>query len=72
MPHRLYDLSEMSREQLEEIAGSLDIKFSKKTDNENLAYMILDAEAKAVASGALSAENTASEKRAEINAKRQK
>ncbi len=62
MPHRLYDLSEMSREQLEEIAGSLDIKFSKKTDNENLAYMILDAEAKAVASGALSAENTASEK----------
>ncbi len=62
MPHRLYDLSEMSREQLEEIAGSLDIKFSKKTDNENLAFMILDAEAKAVASGALSADSAASEK----------
>ena len=56
MPHRLYDLSEMSREQLEEIAGSLKIKFSKRTDNENLAYMILDAEAKAVANGTLSAD----------------
>ncbi len=46
MPHRLYDLNEMSREQLEEIASSLDIKFSKKTDNESLAFAILDAEAK--------------------------
>ncbi len=62
MPHRLYDLSEMSREQLEEIAGSLNIKFSKKTDNENLAYLILDAEANAVASGALSADNAPSPK----------
>lgn len=63
MPHRLYDLSEMSREQLEEIAGSLKIKFSKRTDNENLAYLILDAEAKAVANGTLSAEPTPSPKK---------
>ena len=46
MTHRLYDLSQMSREQLEEIAKGLGIKFTKKTDNENLAYAILDAEAK--------------------------
>ncbi len=63
MPHRLYDLSEMSREQLEEIAGSLKIKFSKRTDNENLAYMILDAEAKAVANGTLSADPAPSPKK---------
>lgn len=54
MPHRLYDLSVMSREELEKIAQDLDIKFSKKTDNENLAFMILDAEAQAVAKGTLS------------------
>ena len=53
MPHRLYDLSVMSREELEKIAQDLDIKFSKKTDNENLAFMILDAEAQAVAKGTL-------------------
>ncbi len=53
MPHRLYDLSEMSREELEKIAQGLNIKFSKKTDNENLAYMILDAEAQAVANGTM-------------------
>lgn len=46
MPHRLYDLNEMSREQLEEVAASLDIKFSKKTENQDLAFAILDAEAK--------------------------
>jgi transcription termination factor Rho len=46
----------MSREELENIAGSLGIKFTKKTDNENLAYMILDAEATAVANGSLAAE----------------
>lgn len=57
MPHRLYDLSEMSREQLEEIAKGLNVKFSKKTDNENLAYMILDAEANAVANGTMAADN---------------
>lgn len=43
----------MSREELEKIAQDLDIKFSKKTDNENLAFMILDAEAQAVAKGTL-------------------
>ena len=36
----------MSREQLEAIALELQLKFTKKIDNENLAYMILDAEAK--------------------------
>lgn len=46
MPHRLYDLNEMSREQLEGVASSLDIKFSKKTENQDLAFAILDAEAK--------------------------
>ncbi len=55
MPHRLYDLSVMSREELESIATPLGIKFTKKTDNENLAYMILDAEATAVANGSLAA-----------------
>ena len=57
MPHRLYDLSVMIREELEKIAQDLDIKFSKKTDNENLAFMILDAEAQAVAKGTLVDEN---------------
>ena len=46
MPHSLFELSNMSREQLETIADELKIKF-KKLDNENLAYAILDAEAKA-------------------------
>ena len=53
MPHRLFVLSVMSRADLEKIAQDLDIKFSKKTDNENLAFMILDAEAQAVAKGTL-------------------
>lgn len=57
MPHRLYDLSVMSREELERIAQDLDIKFSKKTDNENLAFMILDAEAQVVAKGTLADDN---------------
>ena len=46
MLHRLSDLDGMSREQLEAIALELQLKFTKKIDNENLAYMILDAEAK--------------------------
>lgn len=46
MPHRLIDLSKMTREQLEEIAAGLDIKQTRKLDDENLAYAILDAEAK--------------------------
>ena len=36
----------MSREQLEAIAKEHQVKFNKKTDNENLAYGILDAEAR--------------------------
>ena len=43
----------MSREELEKIPQALDTKSSKKTDNENLAFMILDAEAQAVAKGTL-------------------
>ena len=50
MTHRLYDLSQMSREQLEEIASGLKIKSIKKLDDENLAYSILDAEANLAAS----------------------
>ena len=46
MLHRLVDLNGMSREQLEAIALELEIKFTKKIDDENLAYLILDAEAK--------------------------
>ena len=46
MTHSLYELSTMSREQLESIAKDLEIK-TKKLDDENLAYAILDAEAKA-------------------------
>ena len=53
MPHSLFELDKMSREQLETIATELKIKFSKKTDNENLAYAILDAEANVVAKAAL-------------------
>lgn len=46
MPHRLFELSEMTREQLETIANEHNVKGIKKLDNENLAYAILDAEAK--------------------------
>ncbi len=37
----------MNREQLEAIAKELDIKVTKKLDDENLAYAIIDAEARA-------------------------
>ena len=47
MTHSLFELNEMSREQLETIANDNSIKGIKKLDNENLAYAILDAEAKA-------------------------
>ena len=46
MPHSLFELSTMSREQLETIAKELKIK-TRKLDDENLAYAILDAEAEA-------------------------
>ena len=39
----------MSREQLESIANDLNIKVSKKTSSENIAFEILDAEARAEA-----------------------
>ena len=45
MPHSLFELSTMSKEQLVEIAGSLNVKNAKKLNEENLAYAILDAEA---------------------------
>ncbi len=46
MTHSFTELNNMSREQLETLSKELDIKFSKKTDDENLRYAILDAEAK--------------------------
>ena len=46
MTYKLFELNNMSREQLESIANELDIKGIKKLDNENLAYQILDAQAR--------------------------
>ena len=46
MTHKLFELDKMNREQLESIANDLGIKGIKKLDNENLAYQILDAEAR--------------------------
>ena len=47
MPHTLFELNGMSREQLETTAQQLDIKNYKKLDTENLGFAILDAEATA-------------------------
>ena len=47
MPHSLFELNEMSREQLSDLAGGLGIKVSKKMEMEDIAFAILDAEAKA-------------------------
>ncbi len=47
MPHTLFELSEMSREQLVSIASQYDIKVPKKMEMEEIAFSILDAEAKA-------------------------
>ena len=47
MTHTLFELSKMNREQLESIADGLNVKGIKKLDNENLAFQILDAEARA-------------------------
>ncbi|MBP9997687.1 MAG: transcription termination factor Rho [Bacteroidales bacterium] len=44
MTHTLHELSLMNREQLDAIANELKIK-TRKLDDENLAYAILDAEA---------------------------
>lgn len=46
MIHSLFELSSMSREQLETIANEHKIKGIKKLTDENLAYAILDIEAK--------------------------
>ncbi len=45
MPHTLYELEKMTREQLEEIAAQHSVKNIKKLPIENLAFAILDAEA---------------------------
>ncbi len=47
MPHSLFELNEMSREQLSDLAGGLGIKVSKKMEMEDIAFAILDAQAKA-------------------------
>ena len=41
MPHSLFELNEMSREQLADLAGSLDIKVTKKMNMEDIAFSIL-------------------------------
>ncbi len=46
MPHSLFELNEMSREQLESVASAHGIKVSKKMQSEDIAFAILDAEAK--------------------------
>ena len=46
MPHTLFELSTMTREQLETIAAGHGVKNVKKMDMEPLAFAILDAEAK--------------------------
>ena len=48
--HTLFELDKMSREQLESIAKDLNIKVTKKTSSENIAFEILDVEARAEAS----------------------
>ena len=47
MPHSLFQLNEMSDEQLRALAEELKIKNYKKLDRENLGYAILDEEARA-------------------------
>ena len=46
MPYRLFELQSKTREQLETIANELNVKNIKKLDDENLAYAILDSQAK--------------------------
>ena len=46
MPHSLFELNGMSREALVEIASSLGIKTTKKASEEEIAFAILDAQAK--------------------------
>lgn len=46
MPYSLFELNQMSREQLDSVAQEHEVKNAKKLDSENLAYAILDAQAK--------------------------
>ena len=46
MPHTLFELNTMTREQLESIAAEHSVKNVKKMEMESLAFAILDAEAK--------------------------
>ncbi len=47
MPYNLFELTQMSREQLEKVAQEHQIKNIKKFTDENLSYAILDAQATA-------------------------
>ena len=47
MPYNLFELTQMSREQLEKVAQEHQIKNIKKFTDENLSYAILDAQAAA-------------------------
>ena len=47
MPYSLFELTQMSREQLESVAQQHQIKNAKKMTDENLSYAILDAQATA-------------------------
>ena len=47
MPYSLFELTQMSREQLESIAQEYQIKNARKMTDENLSYAILDAQATA-------------------------
>ena len=49
MPYSLFELTQMSREQLESAAQELQIKVTKKMTDEDLSYEILDAQANAAA-----------------------
>jgi transcription termination factor Rho len=46
MPHSLFELNKMSEDQLRSLAENLAIKNAQKMDLENLAYSILDEEAR--------------------------
>ena len=47
MPYSLFELTQMSREQLESIAQDYQIKNARKMTDENLSFEILDAQARA-------------------------
>ena len=47
MPYSLFELTQMSREQLESVAQDYQIKNAKKLTDENLSFAILDAQATA-------------------------